>query len=168
MDEREKNPVPPNLEPAFERMRANRDERPEAIRLVANIKGALPELRELAERCASRAEDGVYRFYHQSYKVFHLQELTTDIAARLRALAPDPGTPTHEWFEEIVAAGTGKEFKSEDNANWTAITRPIVEAYFHAKYFLDMVIEYGSAFDDVPPSTLPSGWAAVLYLYDLR
>jgi hypothetical protein len=46
-------------------------------------------------------------------------------------------------------------------------TRPIVEAFFHARYFLEMVCGYGRQLTE-PPSPLPSGWAAVLYLYGLR
>jgi hypothetical protein len=153
---------------ALERMARNRDERPEAIRLIANIKSALPELEALRTKCAEDAEDAIYRFYHQSFKVYALQHLTERIVAKLRALAPDPAEPGHKWFDEIIAAGTGKEWKQADNANWTAVTRPIVEAFFHARYFLEMAIEYGRQLDDVPPSMLPSGWAALLYLYGLR
>jgi hypothetical protein len=46
-------------------------------------------------------------------------------------------------------------------------TRPILEAFFHARYFLEMVCRYGRELAE-PPSPLPSGWAAVLYLYGLR
>ena len=42
-----------------------------------------------------------------------------------------------------------------------------LEAFFHANYFLDMAIKYGEELDE-PPSPLPSGWAAVLYLYNIR
>jgi hypothetical protein len=46
-------------------------------------------------------------------------------------------------------------------------TRPILEAYQHAKYFLEMAVKYGSQLER-PPNLLPSGWAAVLHLYGLR
>ncbi len=32
---------------------------------------------------------------------------------------------------------------------------------------LEMVVKYGQTLE-APPETLPSGWAAVLYLYGLR
>ena len=48
-----------------------------------------------------------------------------------------------------------------------AVTRPILEAFFHARYFLEMVCKYGRKLK-APPQVLPSGWAAVLYLYQLR
>jgi len=55
-----------------------------------------------------------------------------------------------------------------DNDNWLEATRPVVEAFFHAQYFLKMALKYS----DMPESSLDqpmeSGWAALLYLYNLR
>jgi hypothetical protein len=47
------------------------------------------------------------------------------------------------------------------------VTRPFVEAFFHARYFLAMAVKYGRELE-FPPALMPSGWAAVLYLFDLR
>ena len=66
----------------------------------------------------------------------------------------------------IVREGTGKTFTEEDNKNWLAVTRPIAEAFFHARYFLEMAIKYGKELE-FPPQQLPSGWAALLYLTTL-
>jgi len=157
-----------NVAVNWERIRRNRDDRPEAVGLLKAIKTALPDLEKLREECDDDVEDGVYRFYHQSWKVYgRLQNLTTRVVAKLRALAPDPAKPLDEYFEEIVAAGTGKTWKQADNQNWTQVTRPIVEAFFHAKYFLDMAVLYGKELD-TPPVTMPSGWASVLTLYGIR
>lgn len=41
------------------------------------------------------------------------------------------------------------------------------QAFFHARYFLDMAVKYGTELD-APPQMLPSGWAGLLYLYNLR
>ncbi len=57
--------------------------------------------------------------------------------------------------------------RREVNQRWVEATRPIVEAFFHAGYFLEMVCKYGKELEE-PPDLLPSGWAAVLYLYGLR
>lgn len=46
-------------------------------------------------------------------------------------------------------------------------TRPIVEAFFHARFFVEMAVKYGSELTE-PPQPMPGGWAALLYLYDLR
>jgi hypothetical protein len=55
----------------------------------------------------------------------------------------------------------------QDNRHWPEATRPIVEAFFHARYFLEMAVRYGRQLS-VAPQLLPSGWAALLYLYRLR
>jgi hypothetical protein len=111
-----------------------------------------------------RFEDPVYRFYHQSLKVFGLQSQTTEIVGMLAQLVP--GRPMNSWFTTIVANGTGRTFEMRDNANWTEVTRPILEAFFHARYFLEMAVRYSEL--ESPPSPLPSGYAALLYLFDLR
>lgn len=143
------------------------DNRPEAQALFANLKASLPELDKLLEQSSEHwtYEDGVYRFYHQSWKVYGLQSSTESIVAALQALAPD--RELNDWFRKIVAEGTGKKFEREHNARWLEVTRPIVEAFFHARFFLEMVVKYGHELD-APPNMLPSGWAAVLYLYGLR
>ena len=135
--------------------------------LINSIKASLDTLEELLGRCSDHwgYEDPIYRFYHQSCKVFYLQECTQEIADQLHSLAPS--LPLNEWFMEIVRRGTGKEFDLKDNENWTAVTRPILEAFFHARYFLEMACKYGKEIDS-PPEHLPSGWAALLYLYNLR
>lgn len=109
-------------------------------------------------------EDPVYRFYHQSFKVFWLQRQTETIVQRLSSLLPD--CPLHPWFLEIVRQGTGKRFATSDNERWTLVTRPIVEAFFHARFFLEMAVRYAKL--EAPPRSLPSGYAALLYLYQLR
>jgi hypothetical protein len=139
----------------------------EEVQLLKSIGAHLEELERLLEKCSGNwgYEDPVYRFYHQSCKVFYVQERTQEIVAQLQALAPH--LPLNDWFTDIVQAGTGKVFSLEDNENWTPITRPVVEAFFHARYFLEMICKYGRQLQS-PPETLPSGWAAVLYLYNLR
>ena len=109
-------------------------------------------------------EDPVYRFYHQSFKVFWLQRQTETIVRRLSSLLPD--CPLHPWFLEIVRQGTRLEFSTSDNSRWTLVTRPIVEAFFHARFFLEMAVRYATL--EAPPTPLPSGYAALLYLYQLR
>jgi hypothetical protein len=109
-------------------------------------------------------EDPVYRFYHQSFKVFWLQQQTDTIVRRLSELLPD--RPLHPWFLEIVRHGTGKAFAISDNARWSLVTRPIVEAFFHARFFLEMAVRYAKL--EAPPRPLPSGYGALLHLYQLR
>jgi|SRR5436853_1152726 len=142
------------------------DERSAELRLLANIRRRRRELHRLFDDFSDhwRFEDPVYRFYHQSFKVYLLQEETEAIVRTLKSLAPD--RPLSPWFVEIVNAGTGKRFKPEDNAEWMRVTRPIVEAFFHARFFLEMTIRYADL--QTPPNPLPSGYAALLHLYGLR
>ena len=57
--------------------------------------------------------------------------------------------------------------------NWNITKRwphemgPILEAFFHARTMLELVVRYGRELEE-PPQMLPSGWAAVLYLFKLR
>jgi hypothetical protein len=99
------------------------DPDPQVQALLTAMKAALPSLAELLARADDHwgAEDGIYRYYHHSYKVFRLQDLTTEI----------------------------------------------VEAFFHARFFLQMAVRYGHDLG-YAPSSMPSGWALLLHLYGLR
>ncbi len=134
--------------------------------LLQNLRRDKVELEKLLARCNDHwgYEDLVYRFYHQSFKVYWLQERTQSIVQRLQALAPD--RPLDSWFVQIVQEGTGKVFTAEDNKQWLEVTRPILEAFFHARFFLEMAVRYGDL--EKPPQMLPSGYAALLCLYGLR
>jgi hypothetical protein len=66
----------------------------------------------------------------------HYWQQTDTIVRRLRSLVPD--RPLHPWFLQIVRQGTGKEFTTADNNRWSRVTRPIVEAFFHARFFLEL------------------------------
>lgn len=185
----EKKPKMRSLDEVFKEMEKPGD-RPEVVELVANLKRTLPDLEKLLEEINDHwvYEDRIYRFFHQSFKVFDLQEHTLEIVEMLKGLTPKPDAERkrpkfyyyflmaeqpaqppvlHPWFMEIIKSGTGKTFKLDDNQNWLSVTRPIVEAFFYAKYFLEMAVRYGKELE-VAPRMLPSGWAAFLYLYDLR
>ncbi len=140
----------------------------EESQLLQNIAHALPQLGELLQRANDRRvyEDGVYRFYHQSLKVFRLQEQTTEIVHALQGLAPN--RPLNDWFLQIVSEGIDKTFTAETNQRWMEETCPILEAFFHARYFLEMVCKYGGQPQSTLDGPMPSGLAAVLYLYGLR
>jgi hypothetical protein len=138
-----------------------------AGQLLSNIKQQLPKLEELLAQVESHwgIEDGLYRFYHQSFKVYQIQQATEEICKVLQNLLPDH--PMNEWFCKIVAEGTGREFEMSHNRDWLHHTRPILEAFFHAHFFLKMAVKYGRELRSAP-DCLPSGWAAVLYLFNLR
>ena len=134
--------------------------------LIRRLKAQLPGMKELLDDSSNHwgYEDPAYRFYHHSYKVFALQGRTEQIVAALQGLLP--GRPLNDWFLRIVGEGTGKKFSPDMNAVWEKQARPIIEAFFHARFFLDMTVRYADLPE--PPDPLPSGWAAVLHLYGLR
>jgi hypothetical protein len=136
--------------------------------LLANMRGRVSELRELLAEVNDHwgYEDGLYRFYHQSFKVFGLQHLTARIVAELTVIAPG-GRGFCELFRTILEPGLGREFSPDDNAHWVESATPIVEAFLHARYFLEMAVKYAGELDE-PPQLMPSGWAALLSLYGLR
>jgi hypothetical protein len=141
------------------------DPRPEAQDLLQRIKGALPQLEALYEDLDHQYEDRVYRYYHGSYKVYALQTATLKVVEALKSLYP--GRPINESFSSILREGTGQSRQEGSGSEGYAKERRILEAFFHARYFLEMAIRYGKSLD-VAPSWLPSGWASVLYLFNLR
>ncbi len=139
-------------------------------KLLENIKDNLPKLKKLLKKMDSEwgYEDEVYRFYHGSFKAYRIQNETVDIVEWINYLNPDPATvKLNESFLEIIKDGTGKVFEMEHNHDWDKITRPMFEAFFHAHYMLKMMVRYGKELKEAL-QCLPSGWAAVLYLYNLR
>src|SRR5262245_23036713 len=100
--------------------------------LLENIKLALPKLEKLLVDLdfEQATEDGVYRFYHHSYKVYGLQNATTGIVEALKELLPD--RPLNTSFTKIVADGTGHDVQDSNEENSFPTTRAILEAFFHA------------------------------------
>ncbi len=138
-----------------------------ARELFEHLKAALPELEALLEECSSHwgYEDMVYRFYHGSFKVYWVQTATRKIVAALQALAP--GHSLNPWFTAMVEEGTGRAWTAGDNSRWLEVTRPMLEAFFHARFLLEMAVRYGRKLDAPPAKSLPSGWGALLSLYGL-
>lgn len=137
--------------------------------LLANIQARWSDLAKLLEEINSHwsYENPIYRFYHQSFKVYALQDETKRIVEALESIAP-AGTTVCPMFQEIYQAGaSGKIFEPEHNRQWTTHTRPFLEAFFHARFFLEMAVKYGKELPTAP-TMLPSGWAALLCLYNLR
>ena len=136
--------------------------------LLARIKVKLPQLEDLLAQIKDRSgeEDGVYRFYHHSFKVFDLQKLTLEGLKLIEAIGGETDPP-HPWYCQIVKEGTGYAFELSMNAQWLKYTRPILEAFWHTKYFTQMMIKYAKELETAP-QMMPSGWAAVLWLFELR
>lgn len=139
----------------------------ETEKLLSAAKRKLPELKALLAAASDHwhYEDPIYRFYHASFKVCRVQTTTLKIVAELQALAPP--LKLNPFFLEIVADGTGKQFRLSHNANPLKHTRAMIEAFFHARHMLLMLCKYAEELA-APPPALPSGWATVLYLYNIR
>lgn len=73
--------------------------------------------------------------------------------------------------DDVLVAGTNGGLESLPswilNRKWLEVTRPMVEAFFHARFMVEMAVRYGRELEE-PPTLLPSGWAALLYLYKIR
>lgn len=163
----EGTPSPAHSKPAQAPPTPAIDARPEVAALFENLKISKKKLGSLLMKCSGEWTyfDPVYRFYHQSFKVFGLQSVTLELVASLQALAPE--RKLNARFMKIVTDGTGKTFEFEHNQRWDEVTRPIIEAYFHARFFLECAVRSAKTLQ-APPQSLPSEWAAVLCLYDLR
>ena len=82
-------------------------------------------------------------------------------------LAPET-TTINNWYLSITDDATSKEFDFDtSNQNWFGETLPITQGFWHAKYFLEQMLFAADELNEAPKS-LPSRWAAVLYLYNLR
>ena len=141
------------------------DPRPESQELLKRIKAALPQLEALYEDLDHQYEDRFYRYYHGSYKLYALQTTTLKVVEALQALCP--GRPLNDAFSRILSEGTGQSRLEARGGGGDSKERHILEAFFHARAFLEMAIRYGKSLE-VAPSWLPQGWASVLYLFDLR
>lgn len=147
-----------------------RDEQVEELK--SNLVHLSSYLKELLKNTTGvwQYDDMVYRFYHQSFKVFYIQSITKAIVAGLKDICPE-GCKIDQWFLQIIDEGTGKEFVMHDtNSRWLEETRPLLEAYFHAKYMLEMAVKYidNAADPEFGNGMIESGWASLLYLYGLR
>ncbi len=142
--------------------------REQADELLQNIITKHDELASLLEEVSGKwgYDDPIYRFYSQSFKVYRLQDTTQKIVAALRSIAP-AGTVFNPFFEDIIREGaSGKEFDMEHNKEWTLHTRPIIEAFFHARYFLNVAVKTVKELE-TSKELHGFGWWALLGLYDL-
>lgn len=133
--------------------------------ILDSIKKYLPEIIELKNKCEEEwgSEDSIYRFYHQSFKVYYLQDTIKECVELFKKIGN--GRELNEWYLQIIKEGTENKFSLEHNKDWLKFTRPIVEAYFHSKHFLDMMVKYQNVEVN---QLLPTGWAMILYLYNSR
>lgn len=145
----------------FDSLTINSDEE-----LLCNIVSNIKYLKCLLEDVNSHwvYEDCIYRYYHQSFKVYSIQHSTRKITHELKRIG---WRPLNKQFINLIENGTGIKFDLSHNADWDKHTLPQLQAFFHAKYMLEMIVKYGEQLAEAP-KLLPSGWATILYLYDMR
>lgn len=107
----------------------------------------------------------IYRFWHQSFKVFYLQSHTVRIDEMFKELCP-PGAELSPWFRELIDEGTGLVFDLSMNDTWSRSVRPIVDAFLHARFLLDRVREV--TMEDATARIISYPYATVLELFSLR
>ena len=95
-----------------------------------------------------------------------MNSLTDQAANFFREIAPE-SLPLNSWYLEITNSALSKGFDDETNSKWFEEILPVLQAFWHAKYFLEQMIQAADELETAP-QILPSGWAAVLYLYNLR
>jgi hypothetical protein len=66
-----------------------------------------------------------------------------------------------------VAAGTGHTFEPAHNHRWLEVTRPILEALVHARYFLEMAVRYGRALEAPAARTDRSSYSSRIAAHPL-
>lgn len=136
--------------------------------LLSNLKTHLPALRKALSGLQGAYDEMLYRFYYGSFKVYLAQGYTADAVEALKLIKPG-GVEWSPYFEEIIKQGAaGTAWEQEHNQNWSFHTRPFVEAFLHAKYFLEMAVQAGTEDYEEFPQILPYSLASLLCLFSLR
>ena len=107
---------------------------PEADERAAGpITGAAADIDALLaeNRGALGGEDGVYRFYHRSCKVFDRLQPRTKQGFELITEIGGEQDPPCESYCQIAREGTEHDFNEKTNNEWLTQTRPILEAFWH-------------------------------------
>ena len=85
--------------------------------LLKAIKANLNKLARLAPPFTVQYEEGIYRLYHHSFKVYSMQDCTVGAVKVFRNIGEVSQSSLCQWFEEIVAAGTGSDWHPNHNEN---------------------------------------------------
>lgn len=138
--------------------------------LIERIKNDLPHLRTLLNKFSG--EDIPYRFLYQSFKVYRAQGLLEEAREAFMKIAGQD-FDLDPWWLQIVSEALVGPFELSHNKVWLEKTRPQMEAYFHTKHLLELIVKYGEQKEKVStethsPRIISSGWANVLCLFGLR
>lgn len=129
--------------------------------LLAQLREAHDDLKQLLKKMESHweVEDLVYRFYHHSAKVHYAAELGNEVFDRLLSVVPWGHRECPVFIRRLRA-------RCRRGRTWRR-ARADIELMLHAHYFLKMAVKYGKKYRR-GPNPMPSGYAALMYLYGLR
>ena len=142
--------------------------------LSKNIQSHLKELEDCLNKIVKSEgvyEGRIYRFYHYSFKVYWLKESVKEIVNLLKKINPNKNNKFCDLFEEILRdCEKVGDWELKHNDEWSKNTRPIVEAFLHSKYFLEMAVICGreQKQEGFPEGGIYQRWASLLELYNIR
>ena len=137
--------------------------------LYDNVRLQMPWLQPMLTRMRSRwtYDNSVECLYRGSSQVFFLHHEITEIVKALKSLL---NVELNKQFIKIISEGM-RPYEidydlSKDKATFEERARRTLEAFFHCKFFLEMICKYGSL--ERKPTSADNGWSAILRLYDIH
>ena len=76
-----------------------------------------------------------------AFAVAPVQEPVREAFTLIKEIGREDDTPNSE-YARIVETGTAHKFGATTNENWDVETKPILEAFWRTKYFLNMMVKY--------------------------
>lgn len=133
--------------------------------LSRRIQAAVPDLLLLTACIESSGRRGLYKFYSQSFKVFHLQVDLQKMLGALRAVWPERDLNPH--FIAILNAGLAARFDPSSNGRWAEDSAPVINAFLHARIMLAEVVACDPGNSSDGDTLAADRWATVRLLYNL-
>jgi hypothetical protein len=141
-------------------------------KLFANIKSNQKELENLLAKITRHEgeyEGLIYRFYHNSFKVYDLHQTIENIINLLKKIDPKTEPTFCELFKALIGeASSVGSWKIDHNQRWKETAGKIVEAFFHAKYMLEMAVNCAKLYQEKPGECIDQKWGSLLELYNIR
>lgn len=155
----------------METIRNSVDKQLLAQELFRNAKNMLPEMQRIFKNITCPGgglAHYVYRFYHHSYKMYRVQEATSEMLSlfvridpkKVRAFAPE--------FDTIVNNGLDIEKAEWHNQCWNQIGNAMFLAFFHCKSVLEMLMWSVQQCTEAQNKWLSEPWAGCLSVFCLR
>jgi hypothetical protein len=125
---------------------------------IYNYRGKLEDARNLMVRKQSYYYN---RYYSRSWNIYSSLKYTLDAAVLLDSLIPTLALKPE--YATLVNRVIGKRFIPEVNLRWEEETKPILEAYSHTIYMLNLVLTVDL---DVSEESLGYGISILYPMYE--